>query len=128
VAGAAATLDLARPVGVLLIAVLHFIPDSDDPWRIVGRLMDAVSPGSALVIGHAARDVAAAAPAAAGQYNQRSAAPITLRDREQVTRFFDGLDLTGPGVVPLSRWWGSGAADTGTGSGLAGYCGIGIKP
>jgi hypothetical protein len=128
VAGAAATLDLARPVGVLLIAVLHFIPDSDDPWRIVGRLMDAVSPGSALVIGHAARDVAAAAPAAAGQYNQRSAAPITLRDREQVTRFFDGLDLTGPGVVPLSRWWGSGSADTGTGSGLAGYCGIGIKP
>ena len=127
-AGAAATLDLAKPVGVLLIAVLHFISDADDPWRVVGQLMDAAAPGSALVIGHAARDVAAAAPTAAGQYNQRSAAPITLRDREQVTRFFDGLNLADPGVVPLSRWWGSGQADTGTVSGLAGYCGIGIKP
>jgi hypothetical protein len=55
VAGAVATLDPAEPVGVLLIAVLHFIPDADHPWRIVGQLMDAVPPGSALVIGHAAR-------------------------------------------------------------------------
>jgi hypothetical protein len=128
VAGAAATLDFARPVGVLLIAVLHFIPDTDDPYRIVRQLMDAVPSGSALVIGHAARDVAAAAPTAAGEYNQSSAVPITLRDREQVTRFFDGLNMTGRGVVPLSNWWRSDDAGNSTASGLAGYCGIGVKP
>ena len=127
-AGATATLDFARPVGVLLIAVLHFIPDADDPYRIVRQLMDAVPFGSALVIGHAARDVTAAAPTAAGEYNQLSAVPITLRDREQVTRFFDGLTMTGHGVVPLSNWWKSGDAGDSAASGLAGYCGIGVKP
>ena len=130
VAGAARTLDLSRPVGVLLIAVLHFIPDTDDPYGIVARLIDAMAPGSYLVIGHAARDVQAAevAQTAAGRYNQRSSAPITLRSREQVTRFFDGLELTDPGLVPLSQWWTSGEGVTGAPKGLAGYCGIARKP
>ena len=127
-AGAAATLDFTRPIGVLLIAVLHFTPDTDDPYRIVGQPMDAVPSGSALVIGHTARDVTAAAPTAAGEYNQLPAVPITLRDREQVTGCFSGLNMTGHGVVPLSNWWRSGDAGDSTASGLAGYCGIGVKP
>ena len=52
--GAARTLDLTRPVAILLIAVLHFIPDADDPYAVVARLMDAVPSGSYLVIAHAA--------------------------------------------------------------------------
>lgn len=117
---------------MLLVAVLHFIPDTDDPYAIVARLMDAVAPGSYLVIGHAARDAqpGAIAQTAAGRYNERSSAPITLRTREQVARFFSGLELTGPGIVPLARWWLPEDAEAGNGSAssLAGYCGIGRKP
>ncbi len=128
-AGAAQTLDFSQPVAVLLIAVLHFVPDADDPYGIVARLMDAVPSGSYLVVGHAARDTrtGAAAQTAAGRYNERSSAPITLRSREQVARLFDGLDLADRGIVPLSQWWGSGQADAGAPGGLAGYCGIGRK-
>lgn len=128
VAGAARTLDFRRPVAVLLIAVLHFIPDADDPYGIVKRLMDAVPSGSYLVIAHAASDIAAGAAAEmARRYNELSPVPITPRSREQVARFFDGLDMMPPGLVPLSHWWGPGQAEAGTASDLAGYCGIGRK-
>jgi S-adenosyl methyltransferase len=50
---AAETLDFTKPVAVLLIALLHFIPDADDPWAITGRLMDAVPAGSYLAVTHA---------------------------------------------------------------------------
>ncbi len=61
--GAAHALDLTRPVAVLLIAVLHFIPDADDPYAVVARLMDAVPSGSYLVMAHAASDIATEASA-----------------------------------------------------------------
>jgi len=125
--GAARTLDLGRPAAVLLIAVLHFIPDADDPYAIVARLMDAVPSGSYLVMAHAASDIAPQAAAEmARRYNAMSSAPITLRNREQVARFFDGLDLLPPGLVPISQWGLAGHIDATVG-GLAGYCGIGRK-
>jgi len=124
-AGAARTLDLGQPVAVLLAAILHFIPDADDPWAVVARLTDVIAPGSYLVIEHAASDVGAeAVTAMADGYNQRAAVPITTRTREQVTRFFEGLELTGPGVVPAGQWWGSGQAGS---SLLAAYFGVGRK-
>jgi hypothetical protein len=123
-ARAAKTLDLGQPVAVLLAAILHFIPDADDPWAVVARLKDAMAPGSYLVIEHAASDIGAEAVATmADGYNERATVPITPRSREQVTRFFDGMELTGPGVVPAGRWWGSGQGD-GT---LAAYFGVGLK-
>jgi hypothetical protein len=126
--GAARTLDLSRPVAVLLIAVLHFIPDADDPYAIVARLMDAVPSGSCLVMAHAASDIAPEASAEmARRYNEMSSAPITPRNREQVGRFFDGLDLLPPGLVPISRWGLAGHIDATVG-GLVGYCGIARKP
>ena len=129
-AGAAETLDFSRPVAVLLIAVLHFIPDADDPYGLVTKLMNAVPSGSYLVIGHAARDTQAesAAQTATGRYNQRSSAPIKLRTHEEVTRFFDGLELNDPGVVSLSQWWRAGQADREATNALPGYCGIARKP
>jgi O-methyltransferase involved in polyketide biosynthesis len=126
---AARTLDFTRPIAVLLIAVLHFVPDTDDPYAVVGRLMDAAPPGSFLVIGHAASDIAAeAAKEMARRYNARSPVPITLRNRAQVTRFFDGLDMIDPGVAPLNHWWALGRTDVGDAGGLIGYSGIGQKP
>ena len=126
--GAARTLDLGRPVAILLIAVLHFIPDADDPYAIVARLMDAVPPGSYLVLAHGANDIAPEASAEmTRRYNEMSSAPITIRSRAQVARFFDGLDLLPPGLVPISQWRLAGRIDA-TAGGLAGYCGIARKP
>ena len=127
-AQAARTLDLRQPVAVLLIAVLHFIPDSDDPYAVVKRLMDMVAPGSYLAIAHAASDIQAGAVTEhARQYNQRSSALITLRSREQIARFFDGLEVTGRGLVPLADWWDPDGPEAGRASGLSGYRGIAMK-
>jgi O-methyltransferase involved in polyketide biosynthesis len=126
--GAAHALDLTRPVAVLLIAVLHFIPDADDPYAAVARLMDAVPSGSYLVMAHAASDITPEASAEmARRYNAMSSASITPRSRDQVARFFDGLDLLPPGLVPISQWGLSGQIDRAAG-GLVGYCAIGRKP
>src|SRR6202000_1925616 len=116
-AQAAQTLDFSQPVAVLLIAVLHFIPDSDDPYRIAATLMDAVPPGSYLAILHAASDVGSDdMPEAERRYNERASARFHARDREEIRRFFDGLELTGPGLVNLSRWpMGSSSGDSGHG-------------
>jgi hypothetical protein len=128
-AGAARTLDFRRPVAVLLVAVLHFIPDADDPYGVVARLMDAVPSGSYLVLSHGASDIQPEAVAEMmRRYNGLSSATLTLRSRAQVARFFDGLDLTDPGMVPIARWGQPGQARDSAGSGLAGYCGIASKP
>jgi hypothetical protein len=128
-AGAARTLDLRKPVAVLLLAVLHFIPDADDPYKVVGRLMDAVPSGSYLVLSHGASDIQPQAVAEMmRRYNGLSSAVLTLRSHAQVAKFFDGLDLIGPGMVPIARWGQSDPAGDEAGGGLAGYCGIARKP
>jgi trans-aconitate methyltransferase len=127
-AGAQQTLDFSRPVAVLLIAVLHFILDEEDPHRLISQMMADLAPGSYLVIAHAASDIQASTAAAMAQsYNATSSLTITPRDRDTVGRFFDGLEMVGPGVMPLDQWRGSGPASTAE-SGLSCYCGIGRKP
>ena len=126
--GAARTLDFRQPVAVLLMGVLHFIPDDEDPYRIVATLMEATAPGSFLVIGHGASDIqAAAAPEVTRRYNERSSARLTLRTREQVARFFDGLELVGLGLVPLSQWWPADEVDPGAAGGVIGHSGMARK-
>jgi O-methyltransferase involved in polyketide biosynthesis len=127
--GAEQILDFSKPIAVLLIAILHFIPDADDPQRIVARLMDAVPSGSYLAIVHAASDIQAERVAEGmGLYNQTSSTPITMRTRAQVACFFDGLDLVRPGVVPLDEWWTPDQVEPGAAGRLAGYAGIARKP
>jgi O-methyltransferase involved in polyketide biosynthesis len=127
-ADAARTLDFTQPVAVILIAVLHFIPDADDPYQVVARLMAALPSGSYLVMAHAASDIAPEASAEmARRYNAMSSASITPRTREQVARFFDGLEMVPPGLVPIGEWGLPGQIDSTLG-GLIGYCGIGRKP
>ena len=110
-AGAQRTLDFSRPVAVLLIAVLHFILDAEDPHQMISQMMADLAPGSYLVIAHAASDIEAETAAAmARSYNATSALTITPRDRATVARFFDGLEMTGPGLQPLAQWWGSSPA------------------
>ncbi len=127
-AGAQQTLDFSRPVAVLLIAVLHFILDAEDPHRLISRMVADLVPGSYLVIAHAASDIEADTAAAMAQsYNATSSLTITPRDQATVARFFDGMEMTGPGLRPLDQWWGSGPA-TIADSGLSCYCGIARKP
>ncbi len=122
IAAARRTLDFSEPVAVLLIAVLHFIPDADDPYGLVARLMDSLLAGSYLVIGHGASDIEPAAAAELSRrYNERSPVKIRLRSRAEVLPFFAGTELTGRGLVPLSQWWNTGPVDTSTASGLVGH-------
>ena len=104
-AEAARTLDFSQPVAVMLIAVLHFVSDEADPYRIVSTLMNAVPPGSYLAISHIAKDIS---PDEMAVFIRAVNKDITekgvLRDRQQVTEFFDGLTLIEPGVVQVSQW------------------------
>ena len=125
-AEAARTLDFTQPVAIMLIAVLHLIPDEDDPWAIVSGLMGAVPPGGHLVISHPASDVEADSAARAAQrYNELVASPMRRRSREEVRRFFGGLDLVEPGIVQLHQWRPSGGEPAAPSSG---YGAVGRKP
>lgn len=101
---AAATLDFSQPVAVMLLGVLHLVSDAEDPWGIVTELMAAVSSGSYLVVSHPALDISEAQAEGQRVYNQNVATPQTLRTRDQVARFFTGLELVPPGLVQVHQW------------------------
>jgi O-methyltransferase involved in polyketide biosynthesis len=104
-AEAAATLDLTEPVAVLMLGLLHFIPDVDAPSELTRYYLDALAPGSYLAVSHASSDIdAEPQEAAVKRYNSHSATQIVLRSRAEVARFFDGLDLVPPGITPLGQW------------------------
>jgi O-methyltransferase involved in polyketide biosynthesis len=127
-AEAAGVLDFSRPVAVMLLGVLHCIPDEEDPAAIVARLMAAVPAGSYLTIAHPASDVATEQMTrSVGEYNKQAVAPVTARSYAEVCRFFAGLDLVEPGVVQLHRWR-PGTAEVGQDRELANYGGVGRKP
>jgi SAM-dependent methyltransferase len=98
-------LDLTEPVGLLLVMVLHFIPDSGDPHQIVATLRDALPPGSHLVIAHHSSEARPGlAETVAEAYTRKVNAQAKLRTRAEILRFFDGFDLADPGLVWLPEW------------------------
>ncbi len=104
-AGAVRTLDLTRPVALMLVSVLHFLTDADDPYATVSRLLSALPSGSYLVISHGTYETLA--PEQVTRFRAMNAAsPVPFRDRtrEEVGRFFDGLELAEPGIVPVAAW------------------------
>ena len=103
---AAGTLDFSKPVGIMLLAILHYIPDLAEARRIVARLLSAVSPGSYLTISHAASDIAPEQMAEMiRRMNEHLAEGNHVgRTRDVVAGFFDGLDLLAPGVVKVTEW------------------------
>jgi len=127
-AEAARLLDFTKPVAVMLISVLHLIPDADDPHAIVTRLMEAVPSGSWLALSHPARDVhPQQVTEAASRFNQLAPAKATLRTRAEILRLFDGLELLEPGLVQVHQWR-PGLAAPGHDQEAAGYCGLARKP
>jgi hypothetical protein len=104
-AQASRTLDFSQPAAVLLLAVLHFLPEADDPAGAVARLAAALAPGSFVVISHLTSDFAPG-PVEAGvaAYNAAVATAVVPRTHAQVTALFCGLPLVAPGVVPVAEW------------------------
>jgi SAM-dependent methyltransferase len=99
------TLDLNHPVGLMLVAVLHFLSDADQPYRVVKELLSAIAPGSCLVISHATADFMSPETATAmDEAGARYGVPSQLRSRPEVARLFEGTTLLSPGIVPPSEW------------------------
>jgi SAM-dependent methyltransferase len=98
-------IDFNKPVAVLLVAVLHFVPESDHPAEILGALRDALAPGSYLVICHSCRDAKPdLADPAASVYTSRVAAQVCMRSRDEIASLFRGFALVEPGLVWLPEW------------------------
>jgi hypothetical protein len=124
---AARVLDFGKPVAVMLLGVLHCIPDADDPAALVDRLLAAVPPGSYLVVSHPAIDIATSKLGESMRgYNEQARVPLTARTHAEVCRFFGGLDLVEPGVVQLHRWRPA-QGDLANDRELANYGGMGRK-
>lgn len=97
-------LDFSKPIAVLLVAVMHFITESDDPRRIIATLRDAVPSGSYLVLSHGTRDSRAAAVDRGIKVYERADSPLVLRSRQEILDLFDGFELVDPGLVWLPGW------------------------
>nr|WP_279433602.1 SAM-dependent methyltransferase [Actinomadura sp. KC345] len=98
-------IDFDQPVAVLMLAVLHFIGDEDDPSAIVARFRDAMAPGSHLVISHVTGDFDTDSRVRdAGAVYEKATYQITLRSRAYVTGLFDGFEFVDPGLTTLSMW------------------------
>ncbi|MFI5718858.1 SAM-dependent methyltransferase [Nocardia sp. NPDC051750] len=98
------TLDLDRPIALSLVAVLHFLSDEQDPYRVVATLMDALAPGSFLVISHITTDLDPENMAIALDVYRQSGVFVQSRNRDEVTGFFTGHEILEPGVVASNQW------------------------
>ena len=104
--------DFGQPAGLLIVAILHFIGDAEDPWRLVAALRDSLAPGSYLVLSHATNESKpTVAQAAEKVYNRSVATQVQLRSHAEILRFFDGFDLVDPGLVYIPQWRPDSPAD-----------------
>ncbi len=102
---AAKTIDLSQPTALMLLATLQLVPDDAKPHAIVAELMNALAPGSYLVISHPASDILPEAMAEMQRrLNEHQREITTFRPRPEVSKFFDGLDVIEPGLVQVHRW------------------------
>jgi len=107
-------IDFDQPIALLLMAILHFVPDDEDPYGIVARFRDALPAGSYLALSHGTRDIPARpdmSPEAMAEMGakverlyQLTTASLVTRTHAQVERFFDGFDLLDPGLVEIQLW------------------------
>jgi hypothetical protein len=100
-----ATLDFSRPIALLVVAVLHFVPDEDKPYEVISRLVSALPAGSYVVLSHATSDYMP--PSTASDVNEADrATKVTFQFRSQAefARFLDGLELVPPGITSVAHW------------------------
>jgi S-adenosyl methyltransferase len=128
-------IDLSAPVGVMMTAVMHFVPDEHDPWGLVARYMAAVAPGSYLALSHGTLDRMDPTAIQTGRdLYARSTANLFMRPRAEIERFFAGLELQPPtpGSAPEVTYvglWGAEDPDLADTDGSRSiYCGVARKP
>lgn len=97
-------IDFTTPVALLLVAVLHFVPDDDHPGEVVAAYRDALPSGSYLVVSHASHEGRPEQASTHQELYDRTPTPMTMRSREEIAAMFDGLDMVEPGVVWLPLW------------------------
>ncbi|RKT56992.1 SAM-dependent methyltransferase [Saccharothrix australiensis] len=120
-------LDPDRPIGLLMVALLHFVPDSDRPHEVVARYRDALPPGSYLAISHGSlegvpEDALDDSERVQAIY-RRTDSPLALRPRDEIAAFFAGLTVVEPGVVSLPEW-----RPDSDDAYISAYVGVGRKP
>jgi S-adenosyl methyltransferase len=103
-AEAAATLDFSRPVALMLMEILGHIPNDGEAYSIVSRLKEGLPPGSYLVIADGTNTITAEFEQAQQDYDDTGADAYRLRGAGQIARFFEGLEILDPGLVPCLQW------------------------
>ena len=125
-AEAAKTLDFSQPVALMLLGIMGQVPDSVDPRAIIKRLMNPMPSGSYLALSDGV-NTSETFTEAVRHYNESSANTYHPRSPEQLTGFFDGLEVVEPGVVPLTSWRPEANPFPEAGD-VPGMCGVGRKP
>jgi len=122
-------LDFRRPIGLLTVAVYHFIPESDDPLALAAAYRDALPSGSYLALSHGTEDSLGEQIRQIMALYKNSQNPVTTRTREQVTALFDGFELVEPGVVFTPLWHPESPEDIGENPEESSvYAAVGRKP
>ncbi|MBZ9642187.1 SAM-dependent methyltransferase [Streptomyces sp. PSKA30] len=101
------TLDFDRPVALSLVALTHYLsdgPDGDDVYGLLAKYVAALAPGSHLILSQVTPDLSPEAIGKAADHFRRSGTPFFPRSLAEFARFFDGLELLGPGVIPVHGW------------------------
>ncbi|SCL34615.1 S-adenosyl methyltransferase [Micromonospora nigra] len=101
------TIDLSRPVALMLVAILHFLPDDDDPKALLTRLVDALPPGSYLAASHATHDYLPPHIAEQAKAAAKGGGPhglVNLRSLAEFTAYFEGLEVVEPGITSVAEW------------------------
>ncbi|MGW0763561.1 SAM-dependent methyltransferase [Streptomyces sp. NPDC002814] len=123
-------IDLNRPVALLLVAILHFVEDADDPYGAVAELRDALAPGSLLILTHASYEgiplPAERAEGTVGVYKDIRN-PLIMRSRDEIAQFFEGYDMVEPGLVAMPRWRPDTAPEDEDPYAFSGFAGVGRK-
>ncbi|MFC9682070.1 SAM-dependent methyltransferase [Streptomyces sp. NPDC056948] len=121
-------IDLNQPVALLLVAILHFVEDEDDPYGAVAELREALAPGSLLVLTHASYEGIPLSPERAGgavDVYEEIRNPLIMRSREEIARFFEGYDMVEPGLVAMPRWRPDTAPEDEDPYAFSGFAGVG---
>ncbi|ACY97041.1 MULTISPECIES: SAM-dependent methyltransferase [Thermomonospora] len=118
-------IDFSRPVAIMLVAVLHYVTDEDDPGRIVSRLLQEAAPGSYLILSHFSADMSPRAHQVV-ELAARDGVAMRARSREEIAEFFTGLEMVEPGLVLPPLWRPDGPVPSDL-SNAWGYAGVARK-
>jgi hypothetical protein len=126
---AAETLDFTQPIAVMVLCTMQYVPDADNPHAVTARLMNAVPPGSFLAMSDTTRDIdTQAMTTGAARYNAKLGPTVfTPRTGAEYARFFDGLSLVEPGLVPMPQWRPDPGPDSDSAEVIPMYAAVGRK-